>query len=146
MNELITLLVGLVIGAGLFALGIRYFPVLAREKQGYPLEEEIEALLLPHIFHAISSAYRVSEKAVDELRMRLRGADKANIAKEVYDLLPDKIGGFDVSLIKDLISEEKFAGLIQTAFENFDEFFVEHQTRFDELYETWKEENAPDSG
>ena len=42
MNPTIALLLGVVIGAGLFALGIRYFPQLAREKQNYPFEAQID--------------------------------------------------------------------------------------------------------
>ncbi len=61
MNEWLTLLVGIVVGGGLFALRIKFFPVLAKEKQNYPLEDQAESILLPYIFNAISAAYKVSE-------------------------------------------------------------------------------------
>ena len=144
MNELISLLIGLVVGLGLFAIGVRFYPQLAGRKQGYPLEDEIERILLPYLYNAISSAYKVSEKAVDELQMRLRGADKAAIAREVYKMLPGQIGGRDISMIKNLIGEERFAELVQNTYNEFDRFFEGHQARFDELYEAWKRENAPD--
>ncbi len=143
MNEWIMLLVGIAISSGLFALGIVLFPKIVREKQGYPLEAEIEAALLPYIFNAISVAYKTSERAVDDVKTRLRGADKAAVAKEVYRLLPDQIGNHDITLVKSVISPERFTQLTQDVFDRFDRFVMEHQTRFDELYEDWKKENAP---
>lgn len=143
MNEWVMFLVGLAVSSGLFALGIVLFPKLAKEKQGYPLEAEIEAVLLPYIFNAISIAYKTSERAVDEVQLRLKGVDKAAIAGDVYRMLPDQIGGFDITTIKTIVSPERFAQLVQNGFDRFDRFFVEHQTHFDELYEDWKRENAP---
>lgn len=143
MNEWLTIFIGIAVSAGLFALGVVLFPKLVREKQGYPLEAQIEAALLPHVFNAIAIAYRTSERAMDELRVRLKGGDKAAIAREVYRLLPDQIGGFDITLVKNLIPLERFADLVQDAFDRFDRFAMEHNDRFDELYEEWKEENIP---
>ncbi|MCB0168679.1 MAG: hypothetical protein KDI79_30915 [Anaerolineae bacterium] len=139
MNELITFLVGIAVAAGLFALGVVLYPKLAREKQGYPLEAQIEAVLLPYIFNAISIAFKTSERAVDDLQVRLKGQDKAAIANEVYKLLPDQIGGFDITLVKSLVPPDRFAQLVQDAYDRFDHFLVEHQSRFDELYESWKQ-------
>lgn len=143
MNEWISLLLGIVIGGGLFALGIKYFPQLARQKQNYPFEDEIESALLPYIFNAIASAYKVSEQAVDEVQTRLRGADKARIAGAVYEMLPDQIAGRDISAIKDSLGEERFAELVENSYQRFDQFFDQHRQRFDQLYEAWKQENAP---
>lgn len=143
MNDIIIFFVGLAVSSGLFALGIVLFPRLAREKQGFPLEAQIEAALLPYIFNAISIAYRTSERAMDDLRTRLEGQDKAAIAREVYKLLPEQIGGYDITLIKSLVPPERFAQLVQDAFDRFDRFCIEHQSRFDELYEEWKQNNQP---
>jgi hypothetical protein len=145
MNEWIMLLVGIAVSSGLFALGIVLFPKLAKEEQGYPLEAEIEAALLPHIFNAISVAYKTSERAVDDVQTRLRGADKAAIAKEVYKMLPDQIGGYDITTIKSIVGPDRFTQLVQDGFDRFDRFFVEHRAHFDKLYEEWKQENAPQS-
>ena len=134
--------VGLAVASGLFALGVVLFPKLAREQQGYPLEAQIEAALLPQIFNAISIGYKTSERAVDDLRVRIRGQDKAAIANEVYKLLPDRIGDYDITLVKSLIPPDRFAQLVQDAFNRFDRFALEHQARFDELYEDWKKQNA----
>jgi len=143
MNEWVMLLVGIAVASGLFALGIVFLPRLAGEKQGYPLEAQIEAALLPYLFNAIAIAYKTSERAVDDLETRLKGQDKAAIAQEVYKLLPDQIGGHEITLIKSLIPPERFTQLVQDAFDRFDRFALEHQTRFDELYEAWKQENQP---
>ena len=143
MNEWVMLLLGMAAGLAIFAIGVRYFPQLAKQKQGYPLEEQIEQALLPHIYNAINAAYKVSEKAVDDIEVRLRGADKAVVAKEVYQLLPNQIGGHDISQIKSMIGEERFAKLIQSSYDQFDQFFDQHRNRFDQLYEEWKRENEP---
>lgn len=145
MNEWIMLFVGLAVSSGLFALGIVVYPKLAREKQGYPLEAELEAALLPYVFNAIAIAYKTSERAVDDIQMRLKGADKAAIAKEVYRMLPDQIAGHDLTAVKAIIGPERFAQLVQDSFDRFGRFFVEHKAHFDELYEDWKNENAPES-
>ena len=144
MNEWIMLLIGLVAGLVVFAVGIRFFPQLAQQKQGYIGEEEIERALLPFAFNAISAAYKVSEKAIDDVQQRLQGADKAAIARQVYRMLPDQVGDYDVTTIKNTIGEERFAELVQSAYGDFDQFFDQHQSRFDQLYEEWKKTNAPD--
>jgi hypothetical protein len=143
VNPTISLLLGVVIGAGLFLIGIRFFPQLARERQNYPYEEQIEAALLPHLFNAIASAYRLSEQAMDDLQTRIRGSDKSEIANRVYELLPDRIGNFDITAIKSRVGPERFSELIQQSFEQFDQFYTQHHARFDDLYEAWKRENAP---
>jgi hypothetical protein len=145
MNEWIMLLIGFAVATGLFALGVALFPRIVKEKQGFPLEAEIESLLLPYIFDAIAIAYRTSERAMDDLRVRLKGTDKAAIAKEVYRILPDQIGQHDLSLVKTLITPDRFTQLVQDAFDRFDRFYIEHQERFDKLYDEWKTENQPSS-
>jgi hypothetical protein len=142
-NAWIMLFVGIAVSAGLFALGVVLYPKLKREEQGYPMEAAIEAVLLPIIYEGICAAYRMSEKGVDEFRERIRGADKKKIADSIYHMLPDKVADYDLSLIKFVVSEERFEQLVQVAFDRFDRFFVEHQAHFDELFEKWKADNVP---
>lgn len=142
-NAWIMLLVGIAVTSGLFALGVVLYPKLKSERQGYPFEAEIEAALLPHIFEGISAAYRLSEKGIDEIQMRVSGTDKKKIADSIYRMLPEKIGPFDINLIKRVVSQERFETLVQNAFDNFDRFFIEHQKHFDDLFEKWKAENQP---
>ena len=142
-NALTMLLVGIAVSSALFALGVVLYPKLKSGKQGYPFEAAIEAALLPLIFQGIASAYRLSERGVDELQMKLRGADKKKIADSIYRMLPEKIGPFAVEDIKRVITQEKFEVLVQNTFDNFDRFFVQHQKHFDDLFEKWKVENKP---
>ena len=142
-NAWIMLLVGIAVTSGLFALGVVLYPKLKSERQGYPFEAEIEAALLPHIFEGISAAYRLSEKGIDEIQMRVSGTDKKKIADSIYRMLSEKIGPFDINLIKRVVSQERFETLVQNAFDNFDRFFIEHQKHFDDLFEKWKAENQP---
>jgi hypothetical protein len=142
-NAWIMLFVGIAVSAGLFALGVVLYPKLKTERQGYPMEAAIEAALLPLIFQGICAAYRMSEQGVDELHQRIKGADKKQIANSIYRMLPDKVGDYDLGLVKHLITPERFEQLVQDAFDRFDRFFVEHQTHFDDLFEKWKADNKP---
>jgi len=135
------LLVGIAVSCGLSALGVVLYPKLRTEKQGYPFEAEIEAALLPIIFQGICSAYRLSEQSVDSIHQRIRGTDKKKIANSIYAMLPEKIGIFEVVLIKRIVSQERFEQLVQNVFDSSDRFFIEHQTHFDELFEKWKAAN-----
>lgn len=142
-NAWVMLLVGVAVASALFAVGVVVYPKLKSEKQNYPLEAQIEAALLPLIFNGICSAYRLSEKGVDEIHCRLKNLDKKNIAKTVYRMLPDKIGSFELNVVKNVVSQERFEVLVQNTFDSFDRFFVEHQTHFDDLFEKWKAESQP---
>jgi hypothetical protein len=133
--------VGIAITSGLLALGVVLYPKLKGQTQGYPMEAAIEAALLPVIYEGICAAYRMSEKSMDELRRRIQGADKKKIADSIYRMLPDKVGDYELNLVKHLIPQERFEQLVQDAFDRFDRFFVEHQAHFDDLFEQWKGEN-----
>jgi len=139
---LITVLVVVAIGMSLVALGVAFYPKLKREEQGYPLEAEVEAALLPVIFQGICSAYKLSEQAGDEVHGRLAGVDKKKVAASIYSMLPDQVDGYDLSLIKRLVPQERFEQLVQDGFDRFDRFFTEHRSHFARLFEAWKTENA----
>ena len=109
-------------------------------EQGYPLEAQIEEALLPLVFEAICSAYRMSEQAVDDVGARIRGLDKKKIADSIYRMLPDRVGDHDLTLVKNIIPQDRFVVLVQDAFDRFDRFFIQHQRHFDELFEAWKAE------
>ena len=140
-NAWLMFFVGIAISSGLLALGVVLYPKLKSETQGYPMEAAIEAALLPVIYEGICAAYRMSEKSVDELRQRIKGADKKKMADSIYRMLPDKVGDYELSLVKHLITQERFEQLVQDAFDRFDRFFLEHQAHFDGLFEQWKGEN-----
>lgn len=143
-NALLNTLIGIAIAFSLFALLIVLYNWLQSKRQGYPLEAQIEAALLPIIFQGICAAYRLGEKAVDEGYDRLRGADKKAIADSIYAMLPDKIGDFDLALVKSVITRERFEQLVQDVFDRFDRFYVEHKAHFDELFEEWKKTHQPE--
>lgn len=142
-DALVMLLVGIAVTSALFAVGIILYPKLKSEKQGYPFEAAIEAALLPLIFKGVCAAYRLSEKGIDDIQLRIKGADKKRIADTMYRMMPEKIGQFEISLIKRVVSQERFEALVQDVFDNFDAFYVEHQKHFDDLFEKWKGENRP---
>jgi hypothetical protein len=139
----IMLFVGIAVPSALFALGVALYPKLKTEEQGYRYEAAVEAALLPIIFQGICAAYRLSEKGVDELHQRIKGADKKQVADSIYAMLPDQVGDFDLSLVKRVVTQERFQQLVQDAFDRFDRFFVGHQAHFEELFEEWKADNVP---
>ena len=142
-NAWIMFFVGIAVTSGLFALGVVFYPKLKAERQGYPFEAAIEAALLPIIFQSICAAYRLSERSVDELHQRLQGADKKEIADSIYGMLPDKIGDFDLNLVKRIVPKERFEQLVQDTFDRFDRFFVQYQGHFDDLFEHWAADSQP---
>ena len=142
MDAWLALLIGVALSTGIFALLVYLYPKLKTETQGYPLEAQIEAALLPLVFEAICSAYRMSEQAVDDVGERIRGLDKKKIADSIFRMLPDQIGDFELTLVKNLIPQERFERLVQDAFDRFDRFFIQHQQHFEDLFEAWKAEQA----
>lgn len=140
-NAWIMLLVGIAVTSALFAVGVVLYPKLKSEKQGYPFEAAIESALLPLIFEGLCAAYRLSEKSVDDIHVRIKGTDKKKIADTIYRMLPEKIGQFEISLVKRVVTRERFETLVQNSYDNFDRFFVEHQKHFDDLFEQWKAAN-----
>ena len=143
MNEWIWLFVGLAVSSGVFALLVVLYPKLKGETQGYPMEAIVEPLLLPIIYEAICAAYRISEQAMDEIGERVRGLDKKVIADTVYAMLPDEIAGYDIAVVKAVVSQERFEQLVQDAFNRFDRFYKTHRDHFDEQFEEWKNSQAP---
>jgi hypothetical protein len=104
----------------------------------------IEAALLPIINQGIQAAYRLSEQGVDELVGRMKGVDKKAVADSIYRLLPEKIHNHDLSLVKSLVTQERFEDLVQNAFDSFDRFYDMHHRHFKELFEEWQAENPPE--
>jgi hypothetical protein len=105
-------------GASVMVVVIR--KLLASE-QGYPGEAQIEEALRKYAGFAIIAAYKLSEVAVDEFKLRLEGLDKKQIADHLYDMLPDHItiGKFvvPISWVKRFVSKERFAEIVQSVFD-----------------------------
>jgi hypothetical protein len=118
--------------------GARLLPWLAREKQGYPAEAEIEAALFPHVVGGLVAAYKLSEKKMDELGERLAGLDKKALADATYALLPDVIMVGDVpvpiSTVKYVVTRERWRELVQDAFDRLTRTYDQNRAAFDEWF------------
>jgi hypothetical protein len=134
----VMVVVSVVLSVGLVAL----FGWL-KQPQGYPYEDAVEKALLPFIYKGIFAAFKVSEGAVDEVGRRLEGADKKAIADAVYALLPDKIGEWDLTLVKKLVTKEQFETLVQNGFDSLNEFYLLYEGKFDEALGEWLDANQP---
>jgi hypothetical protein len=84
----------------------------------------------------------VSENSMDNVHLRIKGADKKKIADSIYAMLPDKVAIFEVILVKRIVTPERFEQLVQDTFDRSDRFFIEHQKHFDDLFEKWKADNV----
>lgn len=102
-----------------------------------PADTDLERLLDEWVMAAIVSAYKVSERATDELGHRLRGADKAALARLLYSALPDRIGSVDMGRLKSLISEEQFAVYVQEAFNRAMAYYDACGEVLDKRFEEW---------
>ena len=141
-NELLMLMVGIAVSCGIFALLLLLYPRL-RASSGNVLQAAVEAALQPLIYQAIMGAYRLSETSVDAGYQRLRGLNKKELADSVYKLLPERIGEFDVTFVKSLITQERFRELVQNCFDQFDRFYLLHHEHFDAEFKQWAEQNKP---
>jgi hypothetical protein len=142
-QQLLTVAVSVVITLLVVIGGVKLYSWLRGAKQGYPMEDAVEAALLPLIYAAIYGAYRVSEAAVDIVGKRLEGLDKKAIADSIYAMLPDKIGNFDVAFVKRFVTAEDFAVLVQNAFDKFDRFYRETEGHFEEALDKWLVKDQP---
>lgn len=132
-----------------FAGGIMFLYPWLRKRQGYHFEDEIESILLPFVYNAICSAYKLSEMAIDDGMSRLVGLDKKAIADAVYGMLPDTISlgdgrVVDIGIVKKLVPPELWERWVQNAFDRFTTWYTSQDARFDELFEEWMAENAPE--
>lgn len=121
----------------LVVLGVWGLPLLAKKRQGYPYEERVEPVLLPVLYQAICAAYKLSERAVDELGARMAGADKAAIARALYGELPDGLRG--------MVTQVEWAALVQSVFDGFLGFYEGVSGHLDEEFHTWVVSWGPES-
>jgi hypothetical protein len=138
MSWWLTALISIVAGLGAVAVGVVAFNWWRNHNIVW-LPDAVEDALRDFIYKAILSAYRLSEATLDEIGERLDGLDKKAIADSFYRLIPDQIAGFDVSLIKRLVPQERFAELVQQVFDEFYTFYVGATGHLDELFEGWQQ-------
>jgi len=134
------------IGVIVIILGVlsltRIYSYLKNTKQGYPNEEEIEEVLLPIVYNAILSAYRVSEWTLDKFGEQLNGVDKKAIADSLYRILPAVIVINGVCVpVKQAISEKQFSKLVQSTFDTFVSFYNTNEDLLMGAIECWLNEN-----
>jgi len=134
------------IGVIIIVLGIlsltKVYSYLKNTKQGYPNEEKIEEVLLPIVYNAILSAYRISEWTFDKFGEQLSGIDKKSIADSLYLVLPAVIVINGVCVpVKQAISEKQFSELVQSTFDTFVSFYSANEDLLMGAIEDWLNEN-----
>ena len=141
-NQWLTFFVGIAVTSGLVALGVVLYSRLSKGEPGSVIEATVEAALLPLIYQGICSAYRMNEMSLEQFQQKMKGANKKEIAYSIYAMLPERVGNFDLIIVKRFVTPTRFEQLIQAAFDRFDRFYVEHQAHFDDLFKKWQQENA----
>ncbi len=132
-NEVLMLLTGIALSCALFALVLIIYPRM--KPAGGPMAQAaVESDLQPLIYEAIMAAYRLSEKSIDQGHARLAGADKKQLADDVYTFLPERVGQHDITFVKSLVPRERFQSLVQNAFDRFDRFYLANHAHFDEEF------------
>jgi hypothetical protein len=135
--------IGGLVGAFIGARGL----ILAKEKQGYPGEAEIEAALFPYIVGGVVAAYKLSERKLDELGKRLEGIDKKALADATYALLPDTIMVGDVAVpvnvVKYVVTKERWRELVQDGFDRLIRTYNQNRAVFDEWFQEQIRETTP---
>ena len=124
-----------VAGAGLvLVLAILLYQFL-RKEQGYPLEKELESVLMPYLHTLILGAFEEATEGLEVVEGRIESLDKEELAERVYNLLPSKIAGYDISLIKSVFTEEQFEQMFFNAYDQVREYYYEHKDKFVDLFE-----------
>ncbi len=139
--QLLSLLTLIVISLIAFAGGYALFTWL-KKPQDYPREAQVENALLPFLYAGICAAFKLANEGLDELEIEMDGVDKKAVADKVYAMLPEKIGDFDLGLVKSLVPPERFEQLVQDAYDRFDRFFENNRNQFDDLFAEWAADQA----
>jgi len=107
------------------------------------IEKNIDLIIMPFVYDAIVTAYKMSERSIDDLQRRMSGVDKLQFATMVYDMLPQYIMGVDREIIYKLIPKAEFANMVSAAVKQVNKFIDDKQEAFDEAYQDWLEELPP---
>lgn len=134
------LLTGAIIIVGtmaVFVLGYLLYNWLEAKKQGYPLEERIENALLPYLHGIIVGAFEESQAELEDIEDTIENVDKEELAKKLYDLLPDEIAGFSVQIIQSIFTVEQFTDMFLRVYKEVKTYYVAKKGTFLELFEQW---------
>lgn len=114
-------------------LAVVFVTWMRREKQGYPHEQKIEAMLLPWALRAIAAGYRASEYWLDVAQERLSGAEKKEWAAKFYFRLPESLRG--------AVSQDEFCRLVESAFAELESLLRSADDQLDDAFKKWYDEN-----
>ena len=105
---------------------------------GYPLEDEIEVVLLPYIQSLIIAAFEETFENLDVLEERIEALDKNELAVRVYNLLPETIGHYDVSFVQSILTEDRFIEIFNSAYILAKEHYLTYKGNFSKLFADWE--------
>lgn len=92
---------------------------------------DIRAALVPFIVQGILAGEKLAQAGLEKFDAVLTGADKAEIANSVYNLLPDVVfvGGkaVPIGFIKTFVTPAVFAGWVKTTYDSAHAFVQRNQ-------------------
>lgn len=133
-------LTGAIVIVGLmvvFLLGYLAYNFFSTKKQGYPLEERIENALLPYLHGIIVGAFEESQSELEDIEDAIENVDKEELARKLYDLLPDEIAGFSTQIIQSIFTVEQFTDMFLRVYKEVKIYYVAKKGTFLELFEKW---------
>lgn len=136
-GDLLTSAIIIVGTMAVFVLGYLLYNWLGAKKQGYPLEERIENALLPYLHGIIVGAFEESQAELEDIEDTIENVDKEELAKKLYDLLPDEIAGFSVQIIQSIFTVEQFTDMFLRVYKEVKTYYVAKKGTFLELFEQW---------
>lgn len=81
-----------------------------------PANSDIEKIIIPWAMLAVSSAYSTAQKYYDA-KTPIDGEAKKAAAMWLYDRLPDEIGGYNTTVLKEtVLTEELFSQMIEKSY------------------------------
>lgn len=90
---------------------------------------------MPYLQSGIIGAFEETIDGLGVIEGRIQQLDKEDLAERIYGLLPDKIGEYNVSVFKNVFTEEQFEQMFLNAYDQALEYYISHKDRFVDLFE-----------
>lgn len=153
MSDLMTAAVIVLFGGLLIlsALALQAFVAALRRQITHPTAAELLQALTPWLYRAVLAGEHAALLGLRQADSLLTGADKAEVANRLYDLLPDTLivsgKSIPISLVKALITRERFAALVKDVYDSAHAFLLRNEAYLlDQMDQIANADNSNPSG
>jgi hypothetical protein len=138
-NYIIEILAG---GSCLLIGAILYWLVTKKPATNVVLAD-VENAIKPYVLQAIFAGERIARQGLEDSRQVLEGADRKAIASYFYNLLPDTIEIFGISVkVRDFITQAYFDTLIENVLSEVDIVIKDSEAELDALVKSLPSANT----